>query len=155
MKLKPIHALVLVAAFMALILGADHLRTGVRHSFERVGPGDDGLVRIGVGDLERMEVRWYRFLNTGNQEVRFLVGRDDSDTIQVGFDAGVTHLKNRRGFSYQDGWIIDNKCETTTRLAAVNEHKRGCKPTPVKHRVDGDELIITERDMLDGWRYFR
>lgn len=155
MKLKPIHALVLVGAFMALVLGADQWRRGIRHSFTRVGPDAGGLVRIDVGDLERMEVRWYRFLNPGNQEVRFLVGRDGTGTIQVGFDGGPSHAKTRRGFSYQDGWIIDNKCETTTRLATVNEKKRGCKPTPVTHRVDGDELIITESDMLEGWRYFR
>ena len=155
MKLKPIHALILVAAFMALVLAADQWIGGVSHSFTRVGPDRDGLVRIGVGDLERMQVRWYRFLNAGNQEVRFLVGRDETGTIQVGFDGGDTHLKTRRGFSYQDGWIIDNKCETTTRLSTVNDDKRGCKPTPVKHRVAGDELIITEADMLAGWRYFR
>ncbi len=156
-KFKPVHALVLVAVFMALVLVADQLSRGLRaySAFERVGPDAEGLVRIAVGDLERLQVRFYRFLNSGNQEVRFLVGRDENDTIQVGFDAGETHVKLGRGFSYQDGWIIDNKCETTTRLSTLNEGGRGCRPVPIEHRVEGDELIITEEDMLRGWRYFR
>ncbi len=156
-KLKPIPALVAILAFMALILAADQLSRGLRaySAFERVAPDAGGLVRIGVGDLERLQVRFYRFLNTGNQEVRFLVGRDESDVIQVGFDAGATHTKLRRGFSYQDGWIIDNKCETTTRLSTLNDGGRGCRPVPIEHRVEGDEVIITEADMLSGWRYFR
>ncbi len=157
MKLKPIPALIAVVAFGALIMAADQWTRGLRaySAFERVGPDAEGLVRIDVGDLERLQVRFYRFLNAGNQEVRFLVGRDENDVIQVGFDAGVTHIKLRRGFSYQDGWIVDNKCETTTRLSTLNDGGRGCRPVPIEHRVAGDELIITETDMLKGWRFFR
>lgn len=155
MKLKPTHALVVIAAFMALVLGADQLSRGLGHRFQRVSPDSDDLVRIDVSDLAKLQVRFYRFLNAGNQEVRFLVGRDQTGVIQVGFDGGESHIKLGRGFSYHDGWIIDNKCETTTRLSAINDGSRGCKPTPVKHRVEGGELIITEADMLAGWRYFR
>ncbi len=157
MKLKPIPALAAVLAFAALVIAADHFSRGLRaySEFERVSPDAGGLVRIDVSDLQRLQVRFYRFLNSGNQEVRFLVGRDENEVIQVGFDAGSTHVKLRRGFSYQDGWIIDNKCETTTRLSTLNEGGRGCRPVPIEHRVEGDELLITEADMLQGWRYFR
>ena len=156
-KLKPIHALIAISLFMVLIMVADQFARGRRaySEFERVRPEPDGVVRIGVGDLERLEVRFYRFLNAGNQEVRFLVGRDDQDVVQVGFDANDTHYKTRRGFSYQDGWIIDNKCETTSKLSAINEGGRGCKPVAIKHRIEGDTLLIAEDDMLAGWRYFR
>ncbi|MCP3960224.1 MAG: DUF2318 domain-containing protein [bacterium] len=156
-RVTPVHALIVVAAFMAVILFANQLASGAfgGHRFERVRPGDDGMVRIAIGDLERLQVRFYRFLNSGNQEVRFLVGRDEEGVIQVGFDAGRSHQKVGRGFSYQDGWIVDNKCETTTRLSTLNDGGRGCRPIPLKHSVAGDELIITESDVLEGWRYFR
>ena len=156
-KLNPMHALVAVAAFAGLVLVADQFARGRRSysAYERIGPDADGVVRLDVSDLERREVRFYRFLNAGNQEVRFLVGRDQTGTVQVGFDANDSHYKTDRGFSYQDGWITDNKCETTTRLSAINQGGKGCKPAAVKHRLEGDRLIITEADMLAGWRYFR
>ncbi len=156
-KLRPIHAIAFVGAVATLLLAADHFVRGRRSysAYERIGPDADGVVRIDVGDLKRLEVRFYRFLNAGNQEVRFLAGRDEEGALQVGFDANDSHYKTDRGFSYQDGWITDNNCETTTRLSTINHGGRGCKPVAVKHRVDGDMLLIAEADMLAGWRYFR
>ncbi len=156
-KIRPAYALIAIGVFMALVLAADQYARGRRSysAYQRVGLAADGVVRIDVGDLERLEVRFYRFLNTANQEVRFLVGRDREGIVQVGFDANDSHYKTGRGFSYQDGWITDNKCDTTTRLSAINQGGRGCKPAAVKHRVEGDQLIVTEVDMLAGWRYFR
>ena len=155
--LTPLKALVLFAAFFALVMIADMFSSGSfgHPGFERVGPDPDGVVRINVGDLEKEQVRFYRFLNHANQEVKFLVGRDESGVIQVGFDAGESHFKLRRGFSYQNGWIIDNKCSTTTHLSDVNRGGSGCKPVPVRHQLVGDQLLIREPDMLEGWRYFR
>ena len=156
-KLTPVRALVLLGVFFALVFVAEEFRRGTfgHPGYTRVGPDDAGLVRIDTSDLERLEVRFYRFLNTGNQEVLFLVGRDEEGVIQVGFNANDGHYKLRRGFSYQDGWIVDNKCETTVRLSAINRGGGGCKPVAIAHRMDGDELVITEADMLRGWRYFR
>ncbi len=156
-KLRPIHAIVIVCTSMALVLTADQFLRGGRSysAYQRIGPDTSGVVRLDIGDLVRLEVRFYRFLNASNQEVRFLVGRDEEGTIQVGYDANDSHYKTNRGFSYQDGWIIDNKCETTTRLSTIIQGGRGCQPAAVKHRVEGAQLIITEADMLAGWRYFR
>lgn len=156
-KLTPVSAVLILAVFVAVVLATDQLSRGGfgGPSYQRVGPGNDGLVRLAIGDLGRLEVRFYRFLNSGNQEVEFLVGRDEEGVVQVGFNANESHFKLRRGFSYQDGWIVDNKCETTVRLSAINRGGAGCKPAAIKHRVEGDKLVITEEDMLRGWQYFR
>ncbi len=153
MKLTPVRA----ALILAIIFGGGLIASGRfgHPGYERVGPDTDGLVRIDTTGFDRLDVQFYRFLNTGNQEVLFLVGRDEEGVIQVGFDANDGHYKLRRGFSYEDGWIIDNKCETTVRLSAINRGGRGCKPGAIKHRMAGDTLEITEADMLQGWRYFR
>ena len=154
-KLTPRTALALVVGFAALVLGIEVVSGSHGHRFERIRPDPDGVVRIDVGEFENLDVQFYRFLNAGNQEVEFLVGRDRHGEIQVGFNSNDNHAKTRRGFSYQDGWIIDNKCETTTRLSAINQGGGGCKPTAVDHRVEGDELVLLESDILKGWRYFR
>ncbi len=156
-KLTTKSAIAIVLGFGGLFLGLELAGDAwlKRPDFERVRPDAQGQVRIDVSDLGRLEVRFYRFLNAGNQEVQFLVGRDRDGVVQVGFNANAGHYKTRRGFSYQDGWIVDNKCETTTRLSAINQGGRGCKPAPLAHRVLGDELLLRESDILEGWRYFR
>ena len=157
MKLTPVRSLIIVAVFVGGVLTAEAFHSGRfgHPGYQRVGPGADGMVRIDTSDLDRLQVRFYRFLNTGNQEVLFLVGRDEDGVVQVGFDANDGHYKLRRGFSYQDGWIVDNKCGTTVRLSAINRGGAGCKPAALGHRMEGNELVITEAAMLQGWRYFR
>ena len=59
--------------------------------FQKVAPDQGGQVRISVGELGPQEVQFYRFLNSGNQEVRFFVGRDSAGHVQVAFDANAAN----------------------------------------------------------------
>ena len=156
-RFRPVHAMALVALFVAAIVAADLALEGGfgRAGYQRVRPDDAGQVVLDVSDLEPGAVRFYRFLNYGNQEVRFLVGRDRDGELQVGFDASETHSKLGRGFRHEGDWLVDNKCDSAVRLESVNEGGRGCRPVPLKHTVDGDRLVLTEADILRGWRYFR
>jgi uncharacterized membrane protein len=153
-RIRPIHGIAFVLAFLALLLYVDWAM-GSRNPRTRVSPDQVGMVRIDVADLGKSQVRFYRFLNSGNQEVLFLVGRDRSGTIQVGFDAAETHYKRRRGFRHEGDWLVDNTCDTAVRLEEVNTSRGGCRPVPVKHRMEGNTLVISEADMLAGWRLFR
>lgn len=156
-RFRPVHAMALVALVVAAIVAADLALEGGfgRAGYQRVKPDEAGQVVLDVSDLELGAVRFYRFLNWGNQEVRFLVGRDRDGVLQVGFDASETHSKLGRGFRHEGDWLVDNKCDSAVRLKTVNEGGRGCRPVPLRHTVDGDRLVLTEADILRGWRYFR
>ena len=156
-RFRPVHGVAVVAIVMAIFLLANHALQGGFDSqgFERVAPGPDETVRIDVSDLEAGEAKFYRFLNAGNQEVKFFVGRDRTGEIHAAFDANEICFKRKRGYSFDNGWFTCRVCDKSFALADVNEGQGGCEPVPVKHRVEGDELIIAETAMLEGWRYFR
>ena len=154
MKFRPLHGVALVA----LVLGggiAIERAAGGRQRFERVGPDADAKVVIDVGGFAADEVRFYRFLNSGNQEVRFLVGKDAAGAIQVAFDASENDFKMNRGFRAGDGWVVNNKCDSSFRLTEINSQPSGCAPVPVKFTRAGDRLVLAEADILEGWRFFR
>lgn len=153
-RFKPVHGLVAVLLFVALVVSADLVLTG-SGGHQRVGPDDRGLVVLDVSDLGPSEVEFYRFLNAGNQEVKFFVGRDSRGTVQVAFDASETDYKRKRGFRHEGDWLVNNKCDTAVLLAEVNASEGGCRPVPLAHRLEGDQLILREADILAGWRYFR
>ena len=143
---------------MALLLYFGNLISSgrfFRPDMTTVMPDNQQTVRIDLSDLPNQDVRFYRFINSGNQEVEFLVGRDEHGTVHVAFNASENHYKLRRGFKFQDGWIVDKKCETSSRLSNVNQSNGLCKPVILEHRLVGDELILTEGQILQGWRYFR
>lgn len=156
-RFKPIHGILVVLVFLGIILVADLALEGRLGGsrYERVSPDREGMVRVDVADLQPLEVRYFRFLNTGNQEVKFFVGRDGTGELQVAFDASESHARVGRGFRHEVEWMVDNKCDTAVRLAEVNAGGGGCRPVPLAHRVRGDELLLAETDILQGWRYFR
>ena len=99
-RFKPIHGVFLVLLFVGAVLTADLAlegRLGAR-GFERVSPGRDGMVRISLAGLEPQQVRFYQFLNAGNQEVRFFVGRDPAGHL-----AG--RLRRQRGLRQDEAGL--------------------------------------------------
>lgn len=155
-RITPLTGIVLVVLFAAAVWAADFaLSGGFDRNHIRVSPDKQGVVTVGVGDLAKLQVRFYRFLNTGNQEVKFLVGRDENGEVVVAFDAAESDFKRKRGFRHQGEWLVNNKCDTAVRLREVNAGRGGCAPVPLVYRQVGDQVVLQETDILAGWRYFR
>jgi uncharacterized membrane protein len=156
-RFRPLLLILTVIAFAGLVMAADFVIEGglSKSSYIRVSPERDGLVHIPVGDLGQEQVRFYRFLNTGNQEVKFFVGRDAHNTVQVAFDANELCFKLKRGYRHDGAWVVCNKCDRSFRLDEVNSGGGGCTPIPVEHQIAGNELLLSENALLAGWRYFR
>jgi uncharacterized membrane protein len=155
-RFKPVHGVLIVLAVLGVIWGAEAAWEARLHSsgFRRVSPDRGGQVRIDVGDLKPQEVRFFQFLNAGNQEVHFFVGRDKEGQLQVAFDASETCAKFKRGFRHEGEWMVCNKCDKAFRLTGVSSGGQGCEPIPVQHQLAGSELVLAETDILRGWRLF-
>ena len=154
-RVRPIHAIFVVGLFVCAVLVADwalDLRTR-RSKTERVTP-QNGVVEVDVAAIAPGQVRFYEFLNPGNQEVRFFVARDRAGAVQVAFDAAENDYKRKLGFRQEGDWVVNNKCETALRLEEINAGTSGCRPAPLKHRLAGQKLVLQESDVLTGWRYF-
>ena len=156
-KFRPIHGIILVVLFLAGVLFADFALDGGarRANQERVQPDRQGLVRIDVSSLKSPDVRFFHFINAGNQEVEFFVARDPSGELQVAFDANEVCYKKRRGYRPEGEWVVCNACDKAFRVAEINSGGGGCKPVPLEFQVAGGELLLREDDVLRGWRYFR
>jgi uncharacterized membrane protein len=155
-RFRPVYGIVLVLLFVSTVIAAEYVWEGHlgRAGYRRVGPDPAGRVLVDIASLKPRQVDYYRFLNSGNQEVKFFVGRDGEGVLHVAFDASETHHKLGRGFRHDGDWLVDNKCETAVRLAEVNNGGGGCRPVPLAHRVQGSTLLIAESDILAGWRLF-
>ena len=156
-KLRPTHAAFGVLLFGVFIVAADYgIDRGFRSAgYKRVSPDSNGQVILDVADLSSGAMRFYRFLNAGNQEVKFFVGRDRTGVIQAAFDANQICYKTQRGYRHEGDWVTCNKCDKSFRVTGVNEGGGGCKPVPLAHTVAGDKVVLAENDILTGWRYFR
>jgi predicted regulator of Ras-like GTPase activity (Roadblock/LC7/MglB family) len=87
-RFRPIHGILLVALLMAAVLGAERLLSANRNRYERVAPDPRGEVVVEVAALAPLQIRFFRFLNSGNQEVKFFVARDERGGLQVASRSG-------------------------------------------------------------------
>lgn len=154
--MRPVTALGIVLFVLAAGVLADYALDGGfgRGGYTRVRPDAEGIVRVETADLTEGKIRFFRFLNPGNQEVKFFVARDRTGVLQVAFDASESHAKAGRGFRLEDEWVVNNYCDTPTRLAEVNRGGGGDSPVPLAHRLDGTTLVLEEAEILRGWRLF-
>ena len=83
------------------------------------------------------------------------LGDFDYDDDPAAFDASENDFKRHRGFRHEGEWLVNNKCDTATRLVEVNAGKSGCGPAPLRFRLEGANVVLTENDVLEGWRFFR
>ena len=156
-RFRPLYGLALVSLIVGGLFLTDLFLDGGfgDKRFERVGPDKAGLVQLGVGDLGRGDVRFFRFLNSGNQEVRFFVARDRHGELQVALDANEVCYKLKRGYTPSGEWLVCNKCEKSFRVDEVNAGGGGCKPIPLKFTQEDAGVVLSEAEILTGWRYFR
>jgi uncharacterized membrane protein len=156
-RFRPIHGILLVLVFMAAVVVGQMAFEGQLKGggYELVTPGRDGSVDVDLSGLAPKQVRFFRFLNRGNQEVHFFVGRDAEGVVQVAYDASETCAKTKRGFHHQGEWVVCNKCDKSFKLSGINAGGGGCNPVPLVHRIDGNQLRLAENDILQGWRLFR
>jgi uncharacterized membrane protein len=155
-RIKPIHGIAVILGALGLLWGLEYYLAGRQHQadFTRVAPDGRGEVRIATQDLEPLQMRFFRFLNSGNQEVKFFVGRDPGGHLQVAFDANETCAKTKRGYRHDGEWVVCNKCDKAFRLTEVNAGGGGCKPVPLPFRESKSEILLAEADILKGWRLF-
>lgn len=156
MRFRPIHGIVLVLLAAGVLYGSQYLLEGGldRSSYERVKPGRDGLVHVDGAAIGPQQVRFFRFLNSGNQEIKFLVGRDAAGTVQAAYDANEICYKLGRGYRYENGWLTCNKCDKAFKLEETNAGGGGCRPVPLRYQMAGNDIVFTENDIVAGWRYF-
>jgi len=156
-RFKPIHGILLVLVFMGALVFAQKAYEGdlKGERYELVTPGRDGGMTVDLSGLGPNQVRFFRFLNRGNQEVRFFVGKDGQGVTQVAFDASETCAKTKRGFHHQGEWVVCNKCDKAFKLTEINAGGGGCKPVPLAHQIAGNQLRLAENNVLEGWRLFR
>lgn len=90
----------------------------------------------------------------GSHTVRFFVLKSSDGIIRAAFDACDVCWPAGKGY-YQDGdYMVCRNCGRRFASVLVNEVKGGCNPAPLKRSINGDQLVIRVKDILEGSQYF-
>lgn len=113
----------------------------------------DGVFSFDARKIAAGEVRFYGY-DAAGKHITFFVARAPSGEIRTAFDACITCYPNKMGYRAKDGCVVCAYCNTEFKLDELGTGKGNCMPISVPHRLEGDTLIISQKDIEAGARWF-
>ena len=89
-----------------------------------------------------------------NLTIRYFVLKSSDGIIRAAFDACDVCWPAGKGY-YQDGDnMVCRNCGRRFASVLVNEVKGGCNPAPLTRSVEGNQLVLQVKDILEGKQFF-
>ena len=115
---------------------------------------DKGTVLIPLNDptMDLMDGALHKFaLSHEGQEIRLLIIRKPDKTLSVCLDA--CEICPPEGYGQREDMVVCIYCSTPIPVSTLGK-PGGCNPIPLKHTVEGGEIVISTADLDQGARYF-
>lgn len=90
----------------------------------------------------------------GRHTIRFFVLKSSDGIIRAAFDACDVCWPAGKGYYQEGDYMVCRNCGRRFASVLVNEVKGGCNPAPLKRAMQGDQVVIQVKDILEGRRYF-
>ena len=155
---KPLMAV--AACVCALLIG-----TGI-YAFMGTGAGnpvsDDGttlarteqkMVAYPVSTFADGKARHYEYSHD-HRTIRFFVLKSADGIIRAAFDACDVCWPAGKGYFQEGDQMVCRNCGRKFSSVKINEVKGGCNPAPLNRRIEGDQLVIDIKDIVEGKQYF-
>lgn len=136
---------VIAAIFLLLEQGASQGLATVK--------AENGLVRLPLKTIDDGQAHFFTF-ETDRGKIDFFVVKSIDGQIRAAFDACDVCYREKKGYSQSGDFMVCNNCGQQFRTDMVNEVSGGCNPGPLARKIERDELLISQADLLKGGWYF-
>ena len=151
-KIITFAAIILVVGGLFLIKnlkGSNSVTAATRSSVAAT----DGTVAYPTDMFADGKARYFEYKN-GDRTIRYFILKSSDGVIRAAFDACDVCWPAGKGY-YQDGDVmVCRNCGRRFASVLVNEVQGGCNPAPLKRDLNGGNLVITVKDILEGGQYF-
>ncbi len=97
--------------------------------------------------------RHYEYTADG-MTIRYFLLKSSDGIIRAAFDACDVCWPAGKGYYQEGDQMVCRNCGRRFSSNKINEVKGGCNPAPLNRRVEGDQVVITTADIMDGKTYF-
>jgi uncharacterized membrane protein len=140
------------SAFFIMSRGGESTGTAVVET-PYTSTGTASQVTYPVAMFADGQARHFAYKEDGH-DIKYFVLKSSDGVIRAAFDACDVCWPAGKGY-YQDGDVmVCRNCGRRFASVRVNEVKGGCNPAPLYRTVEGDQLVIQVKDIVDGKRYF-
>lgn len=143
-------AVVLLGTITATVVGRG--RGGGRVFASAGVAGAD--ITLPVATFADGQARFYKYVTTAGQEVRFFAMKSADGVIRAAYDACDVCYRQRKGYHQEGDDMVCNNCGRHFPSTSINVIEGGCNPAPLQRAIQGDQLVITAAAVAAGTSYF-
>jgi uncharacterized membrane protein len=123
-------------------------------SAEEIKP-QNGVFTFPVSAFADGKARFFEFKASPTDRIRFFVVKSTDGVVRAAFDACDKCFRSLKGYSQQGDNMICINCGLKFRTDKVNIITGGCNPSALSRTIQGDKVVITQQDVLEGLRFFK
>ncbi len=142
----------IVAIVTVAALGGFWLTQDAADAYTRV-TSVDGEVRFDLDQINDGKAHYFKYAS-GNNELKFFIVKSADGVIRAAFDACDVCYREKKGYRQEDNVMVCNNCNMRFHTNLINVVKGGCNPAPLQRRIDGKQLVISDKDLLSGAWFF-
>ncbi|MEJ2716220.1 MAG: DUF2318 domain-containing protein [Deltaproteobacteria bacterium] len=99
--------------------------------------------------------QYFVYKHSPSQWIRFFILKSRDGVIRAAFDACDVCFRSKKGYIQRGNNMVCANCGLKFKSEKINEIKGGCNPAPLRRTLKGANLIISQRDMMSGLRFFQ
>jgi uncharacterized membrane protein len=115
----------------------------------------NGAFAFPVSAFADGKARHFLYKHSPSQWIRFFIVKSSDGSVRAAFDACDVCFRSKKGYVQRGNNMVCVNCGLKFRSDKINEIKGGCNPAPLRRRVNGANLVISQRDVMSGLRYFQ
>ncbi len=144
---------VLVVTVAAYLVMTNQQKSGVDVDDKYSASSTADQVVYPVGHFDDGKARHYEY-KTSEFTIKYFIIKSSDGVIRAAFDACDVCWPAGKGYFQQGDVMVCRNCGRKFASVLVNEVKGGCNPAPLTRTVEGDQLIIKVKDILEGKEFF-
>ncbi len=146
--------LIIIAAVVILAAAAGgFLLMGSSTSSANYVKGEAGKVMIPLAEVSDGKAHYYKY-KAGGQDVSFFLLKSRDGAVRAALDACDVCYRDLKGYRQEGDYMVCNNCNMKFESHMINVVKGGCNPAPLTRTVDNGQIVLYERELIDGRRYF-
>lgn len=114
---------------------------------------ENGKIAIPLSAVSDGKAHYFKYKAEG-QAVSFFLLKSSDGVVRAALDACDVCYRALKGYRQEGNVMVCNNCDQRFESNMINVVKGGCNPAPLTRNIVGDKVVLHERELINGRRYF-
>ena len=136
---------------LKLLIASSNVYALFGSKFKTLNP-KDGNVTIPIKTVNDGKAHYFRAKADDGTMVDFFLIQSGDGIIRAAIDSCDVCYRSGKGYVQDGGVMVCTNCGRRFATDRINEVKGGCNPAPLMRKVNGDNLVISMKDInANAW----